>query len=356
MTVEQQLQLLEELLLARGPAGQEEEVRAICHRELSGCCDEVWQDPAGNLIGVIKATQVPRAEAEQHAIRIMAHQDEIAMVVKRIDDDGRLRVVALGGAYPVNFGMCPVDILGESQVLSGALSFGTMHGTTETSQSKDVLQGDVQWNDVHVITRYSKAELGELGVRAGTRVVLSRHWRKPFRIRDCIAAHFLDDRAPIVTALTAARMLCDCRESLTADVMFVFTTNEEETNSGAQYAARTLPGTLCIALEVGPIAAEYDTRLSVDPIVLTGDEKGFYSRHVSEGLLKAAARCGYRPQPALMPGFASDASAVLGSGSSPTAGCLAIPTENTHGYEVIMQHGMEACARTLAEYLKSAGG
>lgn len=109
MTNQEQLALLEELLLARGPAGQEEEVREICRRELEQCCDEVWQDPAANLIGCIKAVGVPRDEAERLSTRVMAHQDEIAMVVKRIDADGRLRVVALGGAFPVNFGMCPVD-------------------------------------------------------------------------------------------------------------------------------------------------------------------------------------------------------------------------------------------------------
>ncbi|MCQ4306635.1 M20/M25/M40 family metallo-hydrolase [Pseudomonas stutzeri] len=353
MTNQEQLALLEELLLARGPAGQEEEVREICRRELEQCCDEVWQDPAANLIGCIKAVGVPRDEAERLSTRVMAHQDEIAMVVKRIDADGRLRVVALGGAFPVNFGMCPVDILADTQTVAGALSFGTMHGTSESSQSMHVLKGDVQWSDVHVITRYSKAELGELGVRAGTRVVLSQHWRKPFLIRDCVAAHFLDDRAPVVAALVAARRLAERRDELRGDVLIVLTTNEEETNSGAQYAARTLPGSVCIALEVGPIAAEYDTRLALDPIVLTGDEKGYYSKQVSDGLLKAAERCGYCPQPALMPGFASDASAVLGSGSSPRAACLAIPTENTHGYEVILQESMEACARTLVEYLVS---
>lgn len=53
----------------------------------------------------------------------MALQDEIAMLVKRIADDGRLHVVALGGAFPVNFGMCPVDVMGESQILPGVLSF-----------------------------------------------------------------------------------------------------------------------------------------------------------------------------------------------------------------------------------------
>lgn len=355
MSIEADYSLLESLLLARGPGGNEQEVRAVCRRELAASCDEVWLDAADNLVGLIRAEGAPREAAAVGAIRVMAHQDEIAMLVKRIGDDGRLHVVALGGAFPVNFGMCPVDVLGETDVLPGVLSFGTMHGTAESTQSTHILSGNVQWSDVHVITRRTPEELAQMGVRPGTRVVLGQHWRRPFRVNDAIAAHFLDDRAPVVAALRAAEQLATCKSDLNQDLYIVLTTNEEETNSGAQYAARTLPGTVCIAVEVGPIADEYATRLCADPIILTGDEKGLYTKSITDGLLAAAIRCGYTPQPALMPGFASDASAVLGSGSSPRAGCLAIPTENTHGYELITEDAMQACTRTLVSYLLNAG-
>lgn len=42
MSIEADFALLESLLLARGPGGQEEEVRAVCRRELEASCDEVW--------------------------------------------------------------------------------------------------------------------------------------------------------------------------------------------------------------------------------------------------------------------------------------------------------------------------
>lgn len=72
---------------------------------------ETWGDPAGNVIGLIKGAR-PGTKTNQ-SIRIMAHLDEIAMLVKRIESDGTLRVVALGGVNPINFGVCPVDILGD---------------------------------------------------------------------------------------------------------------------------------------------------------------------------------------------------------------------------------------------------
>ncbi|MBT2342009.1 MULTISPECIES: M28 family peptidase [Pseudomonas] len=348
------LPLLEELLMARGPGGQESEVRAICLRELEPHCDQAWVDPAGNVIGLIKGTGP--ANDTSGPVRIMAHLDEIAMLVKRVEPDGTLRVVSLGGANPVNFGMCPVDILGDRDFLPGVLSFGSMHCTGETHQGADVLSGNVHWDDVHVITRCSVEQLHEHGVRPGTRVVLSQHWRRPFRVGDAIAAHFLDDRAPMVATLQAAALLAERRAQLTGEVYFVFTTQEEESNAGALYAANHLPGEINVAVEVGPVVAEYGTRLSVNPIINTGDEKGCYSRDVVDQLYRAGERCGLEPQFALLVDFASDASAIMGSGISAKGGCIAIPTENTHGYELILEGSIEACAGTLLEFLVNRSG
>lgn len=339
--------LLGRLLMARGPGGQEDEVRSLCMSQLEGLCDRVWIDPAGNLLGVIEAAE----GAEKGSTCVMAHLDEIAMVVKRVEDDGTLKVVALGGANPVNFGVCPVEILGDEVLLPGVLSFGSMHETSGTKQGRDVLSGDVHWDDVHVITRQAKEFLDEVGVRPGTRVVFSRHWRAPWRVNDALAAHFMDDRAPVAALLLAAALVARQRDSLCQTVYFAFTTLEEESNAGAAYVAKSLPCETAIAVEVGPVAAEYATQLSVNPIINTGDQKGYYTRVVAQDLGAAAQRRGYSPQFALLEDFASDASAVMSMGTVARAGCIAIPTENTHGYEMVLDGAIEACAETLADYL-----
>ncbi|AXQ47783.1 M28 family peptidase [Pseudomonas vlassakiae] len=340
--------LLTELLNARGPGGQEDEVRAICLRALEDVCDEAYVDRAGNVIGVVRASRACDPDA---AIRVMAHLDEIAMIVKNVRADGTLEVLALGGAQPISFGVCPVDILGDEKTLPGVLSYGSMHNSGRTSNGRDVLAGNVQWKDVYVVTRTSKAELEHAGVRPGTRVVLSQHWRKPFRVNDCIAAHFLDDRAPLTAVIHCARLLHQRRQQLRQDVWFVLTTLEEESNAGALYAASRLPGETTIAVEVGPVLEEYGTQLSVNPIINTGDQKGYYSRTVVQALIAASRRAGYAPQSALLVDFASDASAVLSTGIDAQAGCIAIPTENTHGFEMVPVEGISACAATLVEYL-----
>jgi len=345
--------LLTELLNARGPGGQEDEVRAICYRELRIFCDETHIDRAGNVVGVIRGSRACRPEA---AIRVMAHLDEIAMIVKNVQSNGSLEVLALGGAQPISFGVCPVDILGDGHILPGVLSYGSMHNSGRTPDGRDVLAGNVQWKDVHIVTRKTPSELQALGVRPGTRVVLSQHWRKPFRVHDCIAAHFLDDRAPLSAVILCAKLLSAQREQLEQDVWFVLTTLEEESNAGAMYAASRLPGDTTIAVEVGPVLEEYGTELSANPIINTGDQKGYYSRTVVQDLIAACRRAGHEAQCALLVDFASDASAVLSAGIDARAGCIAIPTENTHGFEMVLLEGISACAETLFQFLTGSGG
>jgi len=343
--------LLTELLNARGPGGQEDEVRAICLRELRLFCDDTHIDPAGNVVGVIRGGRTGSPEA---AIRVMAHLDEIAMIVKNVLENGTLEVLALGGSQPISFGVCPVDILGDEHILPGVLSYGSMHNSGRTSNGRDVLAGNVQWKDVYIVTRKSQSDLQQLGVRPGTRVVLSQHWRKPFKVHDCIAAHFLDDRAPLSAVILCAKLLSERRGKLKQDVWFVLTTLEEESNAGAMYAASRLPGDTTIAVEVGPVLEEYGTELSANPIINTGDQKGYYSRTVVQGLIAAGLKAGFKPQSALLVDFASDASAVMSAGIDARAGCIAIPTENTHGFEMVLLEGITACAATLVEFMLDA--
>lgn len=346
MTVESDA-LLTELLAAYGPGGQEDEVRAICERELARYCDEVSIDRAGNVVGLIRAAKATKPD---DAIKIMAHLDEIAMVVKLVNEDGTLQVEALGGAQPISFGVAPVEILGDVERLPGVLSFGSMHNSGGSAQGQDVLGGNVQWSDVHIVTRRAREQLAASGVRPGSRVVFSKHWRAPWHLPGAIAAHFLDDRAPLLAVIQTAEGLSRRRADLLRDIWIVCTTLEEESNAGAMYAASRLPGDTVIAVEVGPVLSEYGTVLNDQPIVNTGDKKGVYTRSVVDGLISATARAGYAAQIALLVDFASDASAVMGVGSVARAGCIAIPTENTHGYEIITDGGIQACTAALIEF------
>lgn len=347
------IDLLQELIYARGPCGQEDEVRVICKRELTKYSDKVWIDEAGNVIGHVRANPgKKRSNGQASAIRVMAHMDEIGMIVKRINSNGTLRVTNLGGLRPGDIGQGPVDILADSMILPGILSLGPQHSSKETSHVEETRTKAMDWSHVHVFTNKSPEELKRIGVNAGTKVTISRERRKLFDMGDCIGGYFMDDRAAITISLAAAALLRAGKNLPAHDVYFVMTTEEERGGVGAAYASRKLPGDVTIAIEIGPICEEYGTEFRNDPIIVYGDARGLYTKPLADKLVNHARRIGQNPQRAVWENFGSDASISKSYGQSARVGLISIPTQNTHGFEIILRESIKTCADLLVAFLK----
>ncbi|MDT5009848.1 MAG: hypothetical protein QOH57_1465 [Mycobacterium sp.] len=351
--------LLQELLWAYGPCGQEDAVRDVCRRELESIVDEMWVDAAGNLIGLLRSGSGGRGEGGP-AVKVMAHMDELSMLVKRVESDGSLHVTQLGTMYPGNFGLGPVSILGDRETLCGVLSLGSEHTTKESRRIWETKpdQGDksLDWQHVYVFTGRSRDELAAAGVQPGTRVCVERSKRTLVEIGDYLGSYFMDDRAAVTVLLQTMRQLRDDGYKPAADVYAVFSTNEEIGGVGGSYACRTLPGDLAVALEVGPTEMEYSTSVSGGPIVAYSDAQCVYDRDVADRLMSIAVGLGLSPQPAVLGAFESDASHAKASGLSPKAGLLCLPTLSTHGYEVIAREAIPAMTKVLVEFLRTYSG
>jgi putative aminopeptidase FrvX len=341
--------LLQELLSACGPVGQEDDVRDICHRELETSVDDVWIDKAGNLVGLI------RGDGVEDAIRVMVHMDELAMVVKRLADDGTLHLSPLGTMYPGNFGLGPVAVLGDRETLTGVLSLGSEHTTSESQRIFETKPdgGDkaMDWTHVYVFTGRTPDELTEAGVHAGTRVCVDRSKRGLMDIGDYLGCYFMDDRALVVALLDVARALRERSTRPPNDVYVVFTTSEEVGGLGGSYASRTLPGHITLGLEVGPTEAEYDTKISGGPIVAYSDAECVYDKSIADRLMNIADRLQLAPQAAVLGAFESDASHAKASGLAAQAGLLCLPTLNTHGYEIIRRNAISEITAVVVEFL-----
>ena len=349
VTTDSLVDLLQELIYARGPVGQEDEVRVICERELKKICDEVRIDEAGNVIGRIEG----KASKNVPVVRVMAHMDENAMMVKRVNSDGTLRVKNLGGIRAGVLGQTPVDILADSGILPGVLSIGPLHTSSESPRINASRTEAIGWDQLYIFTRMSPLELEQAGVHAGTKVVIARERRTLTTIGDCIGGYFMDDRACVVIAIAAAALLKVGGNKPAGDVYIAMTTQEEIGAIGASWAARKLPGEITLAVDVGPVAAEYRTELTDAPIVAYGDASGVYSKSVCDRLLTLGRDMGMNPQTAVWESYGSDASITKRYGQSALAGLLCIATENTHGYEIITREGLMTSARLLAAYLKA---
>lgn len=355
MKADDTLDLLQSFVHAFGPCGQEEEVRTLCQQQLSPLVDDMWIDPAGNLIG-----KVSGKNQDSSGIRLMMHMDEISLIVKRVNEDGSLRVNPLGGIFAFSFGQGPVDILGDKEHFSGILSFGCAHTTKESATINKMLPEDRQglgktpdWEDVVVITRKTAQELKNSGVHAGTRVVISRTRRKLHFFQDCVAGYFLDDRAALVVALTALKRLKKAKKKPLKDLYFVATSCEEIGAHGASYAARTLPGDTILAVDVAPVAKEYQTILNSSPVVVYQDGCSLYDKKISDQLMHIGHTLGLSPQAAVLGRYGSDASLSQSRGQSAKAALLCFPVENTHGFEITHTESIHNCALLLETFLSS---
>lgn len=342
--------LLQELLSTYGPCGQEGAVRDVCRRELEPFADEVWVDEAGNLVGLVRGDTRDSA-----CTRVMAHLDELSMLVKRIDRQGSLHLTPLGTMYPGNFGLGPVAVLGDRETVSGVLTLGSEHTTKESRRIWETKpdQGDkaLDWPHVYVFTGRTPEELTAAGVHPGTRVCIDGGKRKLFEFGDYLGCYFLDDRAACTALLETARLLRESGRRPAGDVYLVFTTNEEVGGVGGSYASRTLPGELTLALEVGPTEAEYDTTCRGGPIVGYSDAMSVYDKDVADRLMAIASELGMSPQAAVLGAFESDASHAKANGLTPRAGLLCLPTLSTHGYEVIALRAIPAMAEVVTAFL-----
>jgi putative aminopeptidase FrvX len=345
--------ILQSLINAFGPCGQEDEVLKCCQKELKILVDEMWIDDAGNLIGKINGKN-----GGDNAIRVMVHMDEIALIVKKNNDDGTLMVKPLGSAYAASLGQGPVEILGDNHVITGILSFGSLHTTSETSSMHRLTPKEYlglgetpKWTDICVITRKTPEDLITSGVHAGTRVVIARSRRKLHFFEDSLAGYFFDNRVGITITLDAFRQLKESNKKPIDDIYFVATCSEEFSGSGASYAARILPGNTTIAIDVGPVAKEYKTIFSPSPIIVYKDGFSTYHKKTSDKLFQLGKKLGLNPQCAIFEKYGSDASLAGQKGHASKIALICFPTENTHGFEIIHKDAIAYTAKLLYNYL-----
>jgi putative aminopeptidase FrvX len=335
--------LLQSLVNLFGPCGQENEVRNFCQKTLEPLVDEMWVDPAGNLIGKIYGED----SESQKSIRLVMHMDEISLMVKEINDNGTLSVLPLGGIYPFSSGQGPVEILGDNENIKGILSFGSVHLRKDFFLNLKDVSRENQWKEAVIITRKSLDELKKAGIHPGSRIVQARSRRQLEIFEDCIGGYFLDNRAGLATALYALKQLKENNQKPKRNVYFIASCTEECGAFTASYASRVLPGDITIAIDTCPIVGG----ISENPIIVYKDLVAIYDKTISDHLVCLAKELNQDPKYCVVENGGTDASLALNRGQSARSAFIGIPVENCHGFEVIHKDSIPQCAKLLLQYL-----
>jgi putative aminopeptidase FrvX len=334
---------IETLVMHHSPSGMETEIDQFLLHRFQALGLKTWQDDAGNVIA-----HVP-GKNQAAAIAITAHKDEIGAIVKTVEDKGRVQVRKLGGAFPWVYGEGVVDLLGDQRTLSGILSFGSRHVSHESPQKEQQETEPIQWETAWVETKCSTDDLMAAGIRPGTRVVVGKHRKRPFRLQDYIASYTLDNKASVAIILALAERL----QQPAVDVYLVASAKEEVGAIGALYFTQRQRLQGLIALEICPLAPEYPVADGDCPVLLSQDAYGLYDEGLNAQLYQAAQQAKIALQWAALSGFGSDGSIAMKFGHVARAACLSFPTQNTHGYEIAHLGAIANCIQVLQRYCET---
>jgi endoglucanase len=312
------LKLLERLSLASAPPGFEDEVREILKEELEGRVDELQEDGFGNLYAV---------KGSGRKVMFAAHMDEVAMMVRHIDERGFLRVVALGG-------LSPSQLVAQRVVVHGKVKLRGIVGTLPAHMGEEKIpKVDELYVDVGAS---SGEEARSLGIRPGTLITFD----SPFIYQPetgSVIGKALDDRLGCFLLAEALKSV-EPGEKIYA----VFTCEEERGLRGAQVAANRVRPDLAFVLE-GTIASDvpevqeynYITQLGKGPAIRVMDRGLIVKGWLLESIIARAEGLGIPYQLQLSPVSSTDAATISLSGDGVAVGVISVPARYIHSPQAL---------------------
>ena len=344
------VELIQELVALQGPPGEEKAVAEYVQGKLSAMGYTPEIDAKGNVLVHLDGT--PGGPN----VLVTAHLDEIALIVTRIEEDGRIRVAASGGAHTWKWGEGPVDILTRKGSVPAILSYGCIHTNNEQSVAEYARHHALDWGRAYLFTGLEKATLEARGVRVGLRVVLAASRRQLTTFESFLSGYFLDDRADIATMLLALEMLKADASGTPPPygrLTFAATTSEEVGGLGALFIMHRNPIDICVALEIGPRTPDTWFPIDSQPTIWVRD--GYAAMDAIDGdiLTDCCEALGQKPHWHYLSRGGSDATCAASKGLCARPVTLAFPVENSHGYEIMHRDGPHELARLLLAYLKA---
>lgn len=341
-------ELIRQLIALEGPPGEEKAVRDWLSERLRGLDYASETDAKGNLVVRIAGNEA----AGKPTVLVTAHMDEIALMVTKVEESGRIKVVAYGGSHPWKWGEGPVQILARESSIPAILSFGSIHTNSPESVAEFARHNPLSWEHAYLFTGLSAEDLATAGVRPGLRAVLAPSRRVVTEFGSFVASYFLDDRADLAVWMLALEALRQENITGLGSLTFVATSSEEVGAEGAQYHLRHHPADICIALEIGPKTPEADFPVDAQPTIWVRD--GYAAMEAVDGeiLTDCCRELGLAPHWQYLSRGGSDASCASSKGLTARPVTLGLPVENSHGYEIMHREAPAELTRLLLAYLK----
>lgn len=298
--------LIFELAQLVAPSGAEGSLAEHLLSHVKEQADEAYVDTLGNAIAV-KNGSGPH-------VSLVAHMDEIGLMVIHIEDNGFLRVISVGSASATSF-------IGQPFVFSNGV-----RGVVEASPK--VKLTDLGYDDLFIDIGATSREEAEERVFIGLSGVIDAPVQTLTENR--IAGRALDNRVGCAIALEAFRTLAQAGRH----VSVVFTAQETVGARGALTATVKLQPDLALIVGAAPAcdspdAPRMDLKLGAGPAIKVMDGTAIVPLSVKHHLEESAKRAEVSVQYEVWPRGLSDAGAVQRSVHGIRVGGVSYPARYT---------------------------
>ncbi len=268
-----------DLMRIPGLSGHEDRVRRAIAKRLKEFGVTTKTDRLGNLSATFPG--------EGPAVMLFTHMDQLGFVVRKIREDGLLRLERLGGVPERALAAQEVLVcVGEGRDVPGVIANKSHHAT-----SPDEKYTVLPYRDVYVDCGFrSGADAAEAGVRIGSPVVYAPSAQDIGAGR--IMGTSVDDRAGCTVLIEVARRLADRSGGPT--VHLAFTVQEEFNLRGALPVAQAIQPDIAIQLDLILATDTPDMGSRGDVALGAGPAISHYSFH-GRGTLN-----GVMPHPAMV--------------------------------------------------------
>ncbi|SEH62616.1 endoglucanase [Xylanibacter ruminicola] len=333
--------ILHKMLLTASPSGSEEQITALFAEQLRPFVDEVTTDVNGNCIAHKQGTG-PK-------VMIMAHADEIGLMISYIDDRGFLYFKEIGG---IDTNLLPgqrVNIMGQQGLVTGVIGKKPIHLQDKSENTKQLEPEDL-WIDIAAKDKseaQSKVQIGDVATLQGN----------PVQLNDTLLmSRSLDDKIGLAVLMGLAQNLQSLQTD--KDIYLVASVQEELGARGAKMITEAIRPDIGIAIDVTH-ATDYptmsptkdgDISLGKGAVIPMGPNM---SKGINQQLISLAKSNGIPYQiEAIARPTGTDAREIQVAGTGIRTGLISIPCRYMHTpSEVVSLADADSAITLLSAYL-----
>lgn len=329
-------ELLKRLCEGYGPSGREHWL----YDEIFNAFSEFGQVTVDNLNNII----IHKKGNGSGKIMLMAHLDEIFMIVTDIKENGFVEFKTNG--IDVKTLVSQEVIIHGKENIHGIIGIKPPHLMKEEERTKAV-----NIEALMIDTGFEKEELEKL-IKVGDYVTVKRSFRE--LLNENVTCKALDDRAGVVSLYACAKELSKINHAL--DVYFVCSAQEEVGHRGAKTATNTINPDIGIAVDVtfdsGNLGArDRENNLGGGPVICVGPN---IHPKLRQRLMEVAKEYNIPYQVEVEPGnTGTDAWDIQIAGEGIATQLISIPLKYMHtSVEIVNMKDIKNTGRIMAKLIE----